>query len=80
MAKLQAASVSIAYGSCSPRAAAPWDRQTDGSRYRLMPHYGESIKTDMLRSIGKQCGESAKSVHDVEKEGCGGKDHWFVRV
>ena len=37
MAKLQAASVPTAYGSCVPRASAPWDRQTDGSRYRLMP-------------------------------------------
>ena len=37
MAKLQAASVPIAQGSCAPRAHAPWDRQTDGSRYRLMP-------------------------------------------
>jgi len=41
MAKLQAASVPIAQGSCAPRAAAPWDRrtdtQTDGSPYRLMP-------------------------------------------
>ena len=38
MAKLQAASVPIAQGSCAPMAAAPWDRQTDmqtdGSRYR----------------------------------------------
>ena len=30
LAKLQAASVPIAQGSCAPRAAAPWDRQTDG--------------------------------------------------
>jgi len=30
MAKLQAASVPIAQDSCAPRAAAPWDRQTDG--------------------------------------------------
>jgi len=29
VAKLQAVSVSIAYGSCAPRAAAPWDRRTD---------------------------------------------------
>jgi len=43
MVKLQAASVPIAYGSCAPRAAAPWDRQTDGSRYRLMPPYGRGI-------------------------------------
>ena len=27
-----------------PRAAAPWDRQTDGSRYSLMPRYGEGHK------------------------------------
>ena len=33
VAKLQAASVPVA------QAAAPWDRQTDGSRYRLMPPY-----------------------------------------
>jgi len=43
MAKLQAVSVPIAYGSCVPRAAAPCDRQTDvqtdGSRYRLMLPY-----------------------------------------
>ena len=32
MAKLQAASVSITYGSCAPRAAAPWDRETVGVR------------------------------------------------
>ena len=31
VAKLQAASVPIAY------AAAPWDRQTNGSRYSKMP-------------------------------------------
>ena len=31
VAKLQAAGVPIAY------AAAPWDRQTDGSRYSKMP-------------------------------------------
>jgi len=37
MAKLQAASVPTAYGSCVPRASAPCYRQTDGSRYRLMP-------------------------------------------
>jgi len=41
-AKLQAASEPTAYGSCPPRAAAPWD--TDGSRYRLMPLYGGGIK------------------------------------
>jgi len=29
MVKLQAASVPIAYDSCAPTAAAPWDRQTD---------------------------------------------------
>jgi len=29
MAKLQAASVLVAYGICAPTAAAPWDRQTD---------------------------------------------------
>ena len=29
VAKLQAASVPIAYGSCAPRGAAPWDRRTD---------------------------------------------------
>ena len=29
MAKLQAASVPIAQGSCAPMAAVPWDRQTD---------------------------------------------------
>ena len=34
--KPQAASVPIAYGSCAPGAAAPRDRQTDGSRYLLM--------------------------------------------
>jgi len=49
MAKLQAASVPIAQGSCAPRAAAPWDRQTDrqrdGSRYRLMSPYGAGIIT-----------------------------------
>jgi len=56
MAKLQAAcSVPIPY-SCAPRVAAPWDRQTDrqtdGSRYRLMPphpwageHNNSLIKT-----------------------------------
>ena len=40
MANLQVASV--------PRAAAPWDRrtnrQTDGSRYRVMPPYGGGHK------------------------------------
>jgi len=35
VAKLQAASVPIAYGSCAPRAGT--DRRTDGLRYRLMP-------------------------------------------
>ena len=29
MVRLQAVSVPIAYGSCAPRAAVPWDRQTD---------------------------------------------------
>ena len=29
MAKLQAASVPITWGSCAPTAAVPWDRQTD---------------------------------------------------
>jgi len=42
MAKLQAAGVPTSYCSCAPRAAARWDRQTDGqmdgSRYRLMPY------------------------------------------
>jgi len=37
MAKLQAVSVPVAY-----RAAAPWDRQTNRSRYRLMSPYGEA--------------------------------------
>jgi len=41
VAKLQAASVPIAQGSCTPRAAVPSDRekdrQTDRSQYRLMP-------------------------------------------
>jgi len=46
MAKLQAASMSIAYGGrCAPRAAALWDRQTDGSRYRLLSPYGGGIIT-----------------------------------
>ena len=44
MAKLQAVSVPIAYGSWSPMAAAPRDRQTGGSRYRLMPPYGGGDK------------------------------------
>jgi len=38
--KLQAASVPIAYGSCAPRSAVPWDRPTDKrthTRYRLTP-------------------------------------------
>jgi len=30
MAEMQAASMPTAYGSYAPRAAAPWDRQTDG--------------------------------------------------
>ena len=49
MAKLQAASVPIAQDSCAPRAAAPWDRQTDGSRYRLMPLYGGGHKMKVER-------------------------------
>jgi len=31
-------------------------------------------KTDMLRSISKQSGESVESVLKEEKEGCGEKD------
>ena len=31
-------------------------------------------KTDMLRSIGKQSGESVESVLKKKKKGCGGKD------
>ena len=47
-AKLQATSVPIAYGNCAPRAAAPWDRQTDRqvdrSSYRIKPPpYGGGI-------------------------------------
>jgi len=34
----------------------------------------KSKKTDMLRSIGKQSGESAESVLKDKKEGYGGKD------
>jgi len=37
MAKLQAASMPIAYGRCAARAAATWDRQTDRLWYHLMP-------------------------------------------
>jgi len=37
VAKLQTASVPIAYGSCAPSTAVPLNRQTNGSRYRLMP-------------------------------------------
>jgi len=32
------------------------------------------MKKDMLRSIGKQSGESVESVLKEEKEGCGWKD------
>jgi len=31
-------------------------------------------KTDMLRSISKQSGESVESVLKKKKKGCGGKD------
>ena len=46
MAKLQAASVPIA------KAAASWDRQTDGSRYRIIPPYRRAggIKTAVRQS------------------------------
>ena len=45
MAKLQAVSVPIAYGSCAPMAGT--DRRTDGSLYRSMtppPYVGDIIK------------------------------------
>ena len=51
---LQAASLPIGYGSCAPRAAAPWDRQTDGSRYRLMPTYGGWHNNDHCSCYGNR--------------------------
>ena len=34
----------------------------------------QEVKTDMLRSIGKQSGESVESVQEKKKVGYGGKD------
>ena len=66
MAKLQAASVPIAKGSCAPRAAVPWDRQTgrqtDRSRYRLMtlpPTYGGGIINQQWARC-KNCANAAR--------------------
>jgi len=65
MAKLWAASACIAKGSCAPRAAAPWDRQTDrqtdGSRYRLMTLYSGGI-TSLRRSSSDHSIDAARSL------------------
>jgi len=37
-------------------------------------------KTDMLRSIGKQSGESVESVLEEKRKGCGWKDLQKRRV
>ena len=55
VAKLHAASVPIAY------AAAPWDRQTDGSLYSKMPPYGGGI-INAKRSSYFACGAGLRSV------------------
>jgi len=40
----------------------------------------EKIKTDMLRSNGKQSGKSVESVLEKKRKGCGGKDLWKRKV
>jgi len=58
VAKLQAASVPIAY------AAAPWDRQTDGSRYRLIrpgPYRRAGSRSSACRRSHSECGQPTDS-------------------
>jgi len=40
----------------------------------------QKVKKDMLRSVGKQSGESVESVRKKKRKGCGGKNLQKIKV